>query len=129
MSNPQALIIDDNHKNVNVLARLLSYEGLSNIQINNPNNLDSALDQIDDLQVVFLDLEMPEMDGYDVLEKLKSDDRFQSIPIIAYTVHVGEIRTAHTKGFNGFLGKPIDSDKFPDQLARILNDEAVWETP
>jgi two-component system cell cycle response regulator DivK len=34
---------------------------------------------------------------------------------------------AKSSGFDGFLGKPLDPDKFPDQIRRILNGEAVWE--
>ena len=129
MDASQALIIDDDVRSINVLARLLSYEGLTHIQVIDPKNLEEVLKQVDDLSVIFVDLEMPEIDGYEVLEKLRADSRFQSVPIIAYTVHVSEIKVSHAKGFDGFLGKPLDSDKFPDQLARILNNEPVWETP
>ena len=46
-----------------------------------------------------------------------------------YTVHVSEIGVARDLGFHSFLGKPLDVDKFPEQLKRILNDEPVWVTP
>jgi len=49
------------------------------------------------------------------------------VPIIAYTVHVSEIDVVRQHGFDGFLGKPLDSARFPQQLARILNREPVWE--
>jgi hypothetical protein len=48
---------------------------------------------------------------------------------VAYTVHVSEINTVYQMGFHSFLGKPLDSDLFPDQLARILRGERVWATP
>ena len=123
-----ALIIDDNVKNINVLVRLLASEGVNSTQVINPNNIDGILKGMTGFDVVFLDLEMPDIDGYDMLTKLRADRRFQSTPIIAYTVHVSEIKVAHDKGFDGFIGKPLDPDKFPDQLARILNGEPVWET-
>lgn len=129
MSQREALIIDDNAKNASVLARMLSNEGMPSAQVLNPALLDSTLKQSDHFDVVFLDLEMPDIDGYQVLEQLRSDSRFQAIPIVAYTVHVSEIHAAHEQGFDGFLGKPLDSDRFSDQLARILNGEPVWETP
>jgi two-component system cell cycle response regulator DivK len=34
---------------------------------------------------------------------------------------------ARAAGFNGFLGKPLDPDRFPEQIRRIMNGEAVWE--
>jgi two-component system cell cycle response regulator DivK len=50
-----------------------------------------------------------------------------SVLFIAYTVHVSEISLAHKHGFDGFIGKPLDSERFPNQLARILSGEHVWE--
>ena len=129
MSHAQAIIIDDNPKNLSVLARLLSSEGLSSIRVTDPSNISEALKQVDNVSVIFLDIEMPGIDGYKLLKQLKADSRFQSVPVVAYTVHVSEINGAHRQGFDGFLGKPLDSDKFPHQLERIRNGEAVWETP
>jgi len=129
VSQSQAIIVDDNGKNVTVLSRLLLNEGLSSIQVTDPTKLDNALQGVAGVRVVFLDLEMPGLDGYRVLEQLKADSRFQSIPVVAYTVHVSEINVAYERGFDGFLGKPLDDDAFPNQLARILNGEPVWETP
>ncbi|MCL4253426.1 MAG: response regulator [Anaerolineae bacterium] len=123
----QALIIDDNAKNISILSHLLSNEGMDSIQITNPTMLDATIQTATDIRVVFLDLEMPTVDGFQLLKKLKADSRFSAVPIVAYTVHVSEIQVAHQHGFDGFLGKPLDSDKFPNQLARILQGEPVWE--
>lgn len=124
-----ALIIDDNGKNIEVLARLLSMQDMSCTTVPRPVQLDAALQNIAEVDVIFLDLEMPGASGYDILERLKADARFQAVPIVAYTVHVSEITAAHRQGFHSFLGKPLDADKFPEQLARILNGQPVWETP
>lgn len=121
-----ALIIDDNAKNVDVLARLLAMQNVTSTRIGNPTQLPNSLVNISPVDVVFLDLEMPGQDGYQILELLKADDRFSATPIVAYTVHVSEITVAHRLGFHSFLGKPLDSDKFPDQLAAILRGEPVW---
>lgn len=129
MSQPQALIIDDNPKNLNVLSRLLRTEGISSIQLTHSSGLEAALSQAENLAVIFLDIELPGDDGFMLLTRLKSDPRAQSVPVIAYTVHVSEINAAHRRGFDGFLGKPLDSEKFPQQLERILRGEPVWETP
>lgn len=128
MKQAHALIIDDNVKNVSILARLLSEQAVSSTQVTHPKQLDATLAGIGKVDVVFLDLEMPGVSGYDVLEKLKTDTHFQITPIVAYTVHVSEINVAHQQGFDSFIGKPLNPEKFPDQLARILNGEAVWET-
>jgi len=128
MSEKHALIIDDNAKNVTVLTRLLAAERVSSTQITQPKQLEATLEGLNQVDVVFLDLEMPDLDGYQVLQYLKTEARFQTIPVVAYTVHLSEMAAAHQQGFDGFLGKPLDSDRFPDQLARILSGEAVWES-
>jgi CheY-like chemotaxis protein len=76
--------------------------------------------------VIFLDLEMPGIDGYPMLSYLKNDDRFNNVPVVAYTVHMSEMNVARQKGFHSFLGKPLDADLFPEQLAAILRGEHVW---
>ena len=128
MSQLHALIIDDNVKNLNILSRLLSKEGVASTKVQDPQHLDCVLQDIPDVGVVFLDLELPGEDGYQVFDRLKADARFQTVPVVAYTVHLGEIMAAHNRGFQGFLGKPLDVDRFPHQLQRILHGEPVWET-
>src|SRR5687767_6723515 len=128
MGKPHALIIDDNQKNLGVMAQMLQLEGVDSTKVPNPNQLASILDQLAQVDVIFLDLEMPGLDGYAVLEQLKADPRFNAAPIVAYTVHVSEVNTAYQHGFDSFIGKPLNSDKFPEQLNRILNGESVWET-
>ncbi len=120
-----ALVIDDNLQNVKVLAQLLSKQGVSCTEVSDPRKLDGMLSSLTEVDVVFLDLEMPDLNGYTVKDMLK--EQLGEVPIIAYTVHVSEINVVQQMGFDGFLGKPLDNAKFPDQLARILNGEAVWE--
>ena len=126
MDTKHALIIDDNAANVNVLAEMLSLEGLSCTKVQAPNHLGGALDRLDALDIVFLDLEMPGTNGYQIFQKLRADPRFNDIPVIVYSVHTSEINTARELGFHGFLGKPLDADSFPEHLARILRGERVW---
>lgn len=124
----QALIIDDNNFNNSILTQFLSDEGMTSVVVSNPNNLNEKLTQLEDVQVVFLDLEMPHLDGFEVLSKLRVKPEFQSVPIIAHSVHISEIKVTHDAGFDGFIGKPLNADKFTGQLSRILSGKAVWET-
>ena len=50
------------------------------------------------------------------------------VPIVAYTVHMSELDAVYEFGFDGFICKPLDDERFPNQLGRILNGEGVWET-
>lgn len=125
MNQKQALVIDDNAQNMRVLTQLLSRQDVSCTGVLNPIELHNLVSTFDSIDVVFLDLEMPGLDGYTVMEMLR--DYFGDIPIIAYTVHVSEMNTVRDSGFDGFLGKPLDNTRFPDQLARIFRGESVWE--
>lgn len=121
-----ALIIDDNTKNVNILSILLGEQGVTSTLVTHPKQLETALEGIAPIDVAFIDLEMPGTSGFDVRARLKADPRFAHVPMVAYTVHVSEMNVANAQGFDSFLGKPLDSEKFPEQLARILSGEPVW---
>jgi CheY-like chemotaxis protein len=126
MAPKHALIIDDNAANLNVLAEMLTLEGLSCTKVQATGNLGTALEKLNALNIVFLDLEMPGTNGYQILEYLSANARCQGIPVVGYSVHISEINTARARGFHSFLGKPLNADDFPDQLARILRGERVW---
>jgi CheY-like chemotaxis protein len=121
-----ALIVDDNKDNADILAQMLSIEGVQSTRVEDPMKLESLLPSLPQTQVVFLDLEMPKLNGYELFNKLRASAQFQQVPIVAYTVHVSEINTVRNLGFHSFLAKPLDQDHFPEQLAHILNGERVW---
>jgi two-component system cell cycle response regulator DivK len=121
-----ALIIDDNTSNNQVLTMLLQAEGVSAVALTSPRQLPDVLAQIDQVDVVFLDLEIPPYNYHDLLNQLKSEARLGGAPIVAYTVHISEIDEARRVGFDGFLGKPLNAAEFPEHLRRILSGEQVW---
>lgn len=129
MARAQAVVVDDNDDNVVVLSELLAMNGVDCIPIYRPTDVLAVLNSLQSLNLVFLDLEMPRMNGYEVLETVKQHPRFGDVPVVAYTVHVSEVNTAHRVGFHSFIGKPIDADAFPTQLARLLQGEQVWSIP
>lgn len=121
----RALIIDDNAPNLKVLAQLLAREGLQVTKISDPKTVTETLSSLDAIDVVFLDLEMPGLNGYEVKNFIREHN--QQALIIACTVHTSEINMVKHAGFDGFLGKPLNHEAFPGQLARILRGEPVWE--
>lgn len=125
MIQTHALVIDDNATNVKVLAALLAKQGVRTTEVTDPRALAALLPTLAPVDVVFLDLEMPGLDGYEVLRILRR--RLGATHIIACTVHTNEIALAKQIGFDGFVGKPLDGTRFPEQLARILSGEGVWE--
>jgi CheY-like chemotaxis protein len=125
MSGKTALVIDDQTQNLKVLSQLLGRQGITCTEVSDPALLPSLLPTLEHVDIVFLDLEMPGIDGYTVKDMLRA--HFGNTPIIAYTVHISEMNVVQEMGFDGFIAKPVSSLRFPDQLARILKGEAVWD--
>ena len=120
-----ALVVDDNKQNLRVLSQMLSKQGVHSTEVFDPLTLEAILPTLEAVDVIFLDLEMPGLDGFAVKDRILKT--FVNIPIIAYTVHISEMNVIQEHGFSGMLAKPLDGARFPDQLARILRGEQVWE--
>ena len=73
--------------------------------------------------VVLMDLQMPEMDGYQATQKIRADPRFASFPIIAMTAHatIEERQKCLDAGMNGHVSKPIDPASLFDTLERLVD--------
>jgi two-component system cell cycle response regulator DivK len=127
MSERMALIIDDNLLNIEILALLLEQQGIASTAVERGHQLWTVAAGLARIDLVFLDINMPHLTGYQLVKQLKADARFAQVPIVAYTVHLNEQETARAAGFDGFLGKPLSVQRFPHQLQRILNGDGVWE--
>jgi CheY-like chemotaxis protein len=123
----QALVVDDNPMNLDVLQKALELEGVSPYLCHHPNDIAPALDEAGNVQLVFLDLEFPNYDGLKLIHSMKQDPRLANVPFVAYTVHISQQNEAAEAGFHSFLGKPLNVDMFHDYLQRILAGEPVWE--
>lgn len=77
---------------------------------------------------IFLDIHMKPFSGFEVLKMLRDTSVFDHTPIIAMTASVmnEEVHQLRQAGFNGCLAKPLDMDRFPDQLRRIIQGESIW---
>ena len=73
--------------------------------------------------LILLDISLPGMDGVEVLERLRSDERLRSIPVIALTAHAvsGDREQYLAAGFNDYIAKPIvDEHAFVEAIERWL---------
>lgn len=126
MDYSHALIIDDDAYNVYIMERFLDRENIAYTAITDTLLLEDTLKDLKRIDLVLLDLEMPKRDGYQIVEVLR---RYldSHVPIVACTVHTAEINRTKKLGFSGFIAKPLNMERFPDEIRRILNGEAVWE--
>ena len=82
--------------------------------------LDTATAERPDL--ILLDIQLPVMDGYEVARQLKQRQEIQSIPIVAVTSYAmaGDRETVMAAGCEGYIEKPIDPDRFVEQVKGFL---------
>ena len=123
------LVVEDNVSNFVLIARMLGYLGIHCEWKTSGYEVVEYADTLPHLDLILMDIRLPYEDGYGALKKIRSADHLKNIPIIAVTAEASEdqMRKARESGFDGFLGKPLDPDRFPEQIRRILNGERVWE--
>ena len=124
-----ALVVEDDASGLAIISVMLRRLGLSTTMERYADAAIERAKKMPKLDVVFLDLGLPDADGYEVLKELRREPTLQDIPIIAVTARDAstEIPKAQEAGFDGFLGKPLNRTRFPDQVRRILSRESVWE--
>jgi two-component system cell cycle response regulator DivK len=124
-----ALVVEDDASGLAIISVMLRRLGLSTIMERYADAAIERAKKMPKLDVVFLDLGLPDADGYEVLKELRKEPTLRAIPIIAVTARDAstEMPKAQEAGFDGFLGKPLNRTRFPDQVRRILSGESVWE--
>jgi two-component system cell cycle response regulator DivK len=124
------LVVEDNLQNLVLIARLLAFIGVRRYEwkASGWQVLEFA-DTMPRVDLVLMDIHLPYEDGYDALAKLRDDTRFADTRVVAVTADANpaSMDKAKKAGFDGFLGKPIDPDKFPDQIISILQGDNVWD--
>jgi two-component system cell cycle response regulator DivK len=115
------LVAEDNVVNRELLREILESRGYCVIEcVDGQQTLDVITQNVPDL--VLLDIQMPLLDGFEVVRRLRLDHRFQKLPIIAVTASAmsGEEARVLNSGFNGYLTKPIDLTHLIQTLSNTL---------
>jgi two-component system cell cycle response regulator DivK len=123
------LVVEDNVSNFVLIARMLGYLGIHCEWKTSGYEVLEYADTLPRLDLILMDIRLPYEDGYGAQKKIRAAERFKSVPIIAVTADASmdQMNKAKEAGFDGFLGKPLDTDRFPDQIRRIMSGEQVWE--
>jgi len=127
--NTVVLVVEDNVSNFVLIARILGYIGYHCEWKASAYDLVQYADTLPRLDLVLMDIRLPHEDGYVALQKIRTSQLYRKVPVVAITAESSQeqMALAHRAGFNGFIGKPLDPDRFPDQVRRILKGEPVWE--
>jgi two-component system cell cycle response regulator DivK len=125
------LVVEDNVQNFMLVTRLLAFLGVKDCEwkASGWQVLEFA-ETLPHIDLILMDIFLPEEDGYQVLDRLRGHPRFKDTLIIALTADVTaeNMKHARSAGFDGFIGKPINPDRFPDQVRSVLQGEDIWES-
>ncbi len=124
------LVVEDNVPNFVLMARMLAFMGVRNCEWKTSGwQVVQFADTLPRVDLILMDIRLPYEDGYQALEKLRRSPRLKDTLIVAVTAEASEsqMQKAQQAGFDGFLGKPLDADRFPDQIRQILAGKPVWE--
>ena len=123
------LVVEDNVSNFVLIARLLGYMGVHCEWKTSGYEVVEYADSLPRLDLILLDIRLPYEDGFGALRKIRSSPSLQNTRVVAVTAEASadQLRKAREASFDGFIGKPLNPDRFPDQVRRILAGEPVWE--
>lgn len=111
--NKKVLLVDDDVRNVFALSSILEDRGMMVIPAKNGKEGLELLDKHYDTNLVLMDIMMPEMNGYEAINKIRDNKKFQKIPILALTAKamLGDREKCIKAGANDYLAKPVDTNK------------------
>jgi CheY-like chemotaxis protein len=110
-------VVDDHEPAIRIIQRYLSHSNVQVIGITDPSQV-LSLAKSTHPQAILLDVMMPSIDGWEILQKVKSDPETQQIAVIICSVW-DQPELAFSLGANGFLKKPINQAELVSELARL----------
>ena len=127
--NKTVLVVEDNVANFVLIARMLGFMGVHCEWKTSGYEVVEYADTLPRLDLILMDIRLPYEDGYSALRKIRSSESLKNSLVVAVTAEASqeEMRRAKEAKFDGFIGKPLDPDRFPEQIRRILMGEPVWE--
>ncbi len=117
----KALVIEDNEDNMKLITFILEKNGYSTIRAENgKTGIELALHERPDF--ILLDIQLPDIDGLEVLKEIRGSEIDGSIPIIAITSFAmgGDREKMLEAGCNGYIEKPIDPENIINRIREII---------
>ncbi len=107
------LLVDDDVRNIFALSSALEQKGATVEVARNGHEALAKLRERDDIDLVLMDVMMPEMDGYEATRQIRQEERWKNLPIIAVTAKAmkDDQERCREAGANDYLAKPIDLDR------------------
>ena len=121
LQDRKVLLVDDDMRGSFAVARLLGEHGVKTLKAESGQKALHLLDREPHVDLVLMDIMMPGVDGYETMRRIRADERFKSLPIIALTAKAmkDDRERCIAAGANDYLPKPVDA-------ARLLSMMRVW---
>ncbi|MBA2320458.1 MAG: response regulator, partial [Deltaproteobacteria bacterium] len=118
LAGRKVLVVDDDARNIFAITSVLEMIDMTVIFAGNGVEALKALEDQDGIDIVLMDVMMPEMDGYEAMRRIRADDRFDGLPVIAITAKAlqDDRDKCIAAGASDYLPKPIDSDKLVELM-------------
>ena len=127
--DPDVLIVDDSAAIRKILHRVLLQTGMAIGTIHEAGDGQEALDLLKSHRpnLILTDINMPKMDGLQLLAALKGSDDWRPIPVVMITTEGGETKVAEAVrlGAAGYVRKPFTADQIKEKLVRLLEPAPV----
>ena len=125
--NASILIVDDQESNVSLLEQLLSEAGYTRVAATMNSQEVCALHRKNRYDLILLDLQMPDMDGFSVMEALKTNDADTYLPVIVLTAQPGHKLRALQAGAKDFISKPFDLVEVKTRIHNMLEVRLLYK--
>lgn len=116
------LLVDDDPRNLYSMCSILDNEGIYVITAKSGAEALSILEEESSIQLVLLDIMMPEMDGYEVLQRLREQEKYKNLPVVAITAKAmaGDRERCLQEGANAYLAKPVKPKVLLDTIVSYI---------
>jgi hypothetical protein len=123
LSGKRVLVVDDDSRNIFALEAALRTYGMDVISAESGLQGITALRTRSDIDIVLMDIMMPDMDGYETIRRIRAEDRISQMPIIALTATAmkGDRDACIAAGASEYVSKPVDIDQLTSLLKIWLN--------
>ena len=113
LTDKRVLVVDDDVRNIFALTSALEHKGAIVVIGRNGREAIERLNEVEDIDLVLMDVMMPEMDGFEATVEIRKDPRWRKLPIIAVTAKAmkDDQERCLQAGANDYLAKPIDLDR------------------
>ncbi|MER6536438.1 HAMP domain-containing protein [Streptomyces sp900105755] len=126
LSGRRVLIIDDDIRNVFALTHVLGRVGMPVLYAENGREGIETLERNPDVELVLMDIMMPEMDGHETIAAIRRAPRWNGLPIVALTAKAmpGDREKSIARGANDYVPKPVDVDRLLTVVCALLDPDS-----